>query len=232
MNIAGLSKTTLLDYPGYVAATIFTVACNFRCPFCQNSQLLETASPDSPLISEEELLEFLEKRKKVLTGVCISGGEPTLQADLSSFVRQIKDKGYLVKLDTNGYRPEVVRGLIEENLLDYIAIDVKNSKDKYPQTAGFANIDVNKIEETFEIIKNSGIGYEFRTTVVKELHVFDDLLAIGEWLGRGASWYLQSFVESENVLQKGFTAYSPTEMVAFTTALKEKGVENVKVRGS
>jgi pyruvate formate lyase activating enzyme len=232
MNIAGFTKTTLLDYPEHVAATIFTVGCNFRCPFCQNSDILEAANPDRPLVSEREMLAFLEKRKKVLSGVCLSGGEPTLQADLSSFIRQIKEMGYLVKLDTNGYRSEVVAGLLEEGLLDCIAMDVKNSKEKYSLATGLTNIEVSKIAETFDIIKKSGIDHEFRTTVVKELHTLEDLLAIGAWLVGGEAWYLQAFEESEKVLQKGFTAYTAEEMAIFVAKLKEKGVVNVKLRGS
>jgi pyruvate formate lyase activating enzyme len=232
MNIGGLNKTTLLDYPEHVAATIFCGGCNFRCPFCYNSGLIATAGPNNTSISEQEVLDFLEKRKNVLAAVCISGGEPTLQADLLDFIRKIKEMGYRVKLDTNGYRPEVVAGLLAENLLDYIAMDIKNTKEKYALTVGFPHIDLAKIETTADIIKESAIAHEFRTTVVRELHTGEDLLAIGAWLAGGGAWYLQSYQDSDNVLQRGYTAYSETELVAIVTTLHEQGIDFVKVRGA
>ncbi|MDR0221896.1 MAG: anaerobic ribonucleoside-triphosphate reductase activating protein [Lachnospiraceae bacterium] len=232
MHIGGLNKTTLLDYPEHVAATIFCGGCNFRCPFCQNSSLIVAEDPNNTLISENEALDFLEKRKNVLAAVCISGGEPTLQADLSAFVRKVKGLGYKVKLDTNGYRPEVVADLLKEDLLDYVAMDIKNTKEKYAMTAGFPHLDLAKIETAVDIIKGSAIAYEFRTTVVGELHTIDDLLAIGAWLGGGRAWFLQSYQDSENVLQRGYTAYSEAELAALVAMLHEQGVNFVQIRGS
>jgi pyruvate formate lyase activating enzyme len=232
MNIGGLNKTTLLDYPEHVAATIFCCGCNFRCLFCQNSGLIATNALGKNMISEQEVLDFLKKRKNVLTAVCISGGEPTLQADLPDFLRKIKEMGYRVKLDTNGYRPDVVAGLLAENLLDYIAMDIKNTKEKYALTVGFPSIDLAKIETTADIIKEAAIAREFRTTVVKELHTGEDLLAIGAWLAGGGAWYLQSYQDSDNVLQRGYTAYSEAELAAIVTALREQGIDFVQLRGA
>ena len=169
MLIKGLNKTTLLDYPGRVAATIFTGGCNFRCPFCHNGDLVLKPSIQDAY-SEEEVLSFLQKRKNVLKGVCITGGEPTLQADLPVFMEKVKKIGYDIKLDTNGYQPQVLAELIGDGLVDYVAMDIKNSKEKYPETAGLNDLQIEKIEESVELLAGATIPYEFRTTVVDELH--------------------------------------------------------------
>ena len=181
MLILGLNKTTLLDYPGRVAATVFTGGCNFRCPFCHNGGLvLEPSAGD--VFSEEEILAFLMKRKKILKGVCITGGEPTMQADLPEFIRKLKEIGYQVKLDTNGYAPQVLERLLDEKLLDYVAMDIKNCREKYVMTVGMSgkedSFQINRIEQSVELLKHSGIDYEFRTTVVKELHDKQDIFKI------------------------------------------------------
>jgi pyruvate formate lyase activating enzyme len=232
MHIAGLNKTTLLDYPEHVAATIFCGGCNFRCPFCQNSGLIAVTGPDSAAASESEVLGFLEKRKNVLTAVCISGGEPTLQQDLAIFIRKIRGLGYKVKLDTNGYRPDVLVDLLAENLLDYVAMDIKNTQEKYALTTGLSHIDLAKIAASADIIKESAIAHEFRTTVVKELHTREDLLAIGAWLAGGGAWYLQAYQDSDNVLQRGYTAYSQAELAALAATLREKGLDFARLRGT
>lgn len=198
MLIAGLNKTTLLDYPGRVAATIFTGGCNFRCPFCHNAGLVLTPS-SAETFSEEDVFSFLRKRRNVLGGVCITGGEPTLQEDLPEFISQIRQLGYAVKLDTNGYRPEVLGKLIEDGLLDYVAMDIKNCEEKYELTAG-VGIKLDPVKESVDILKNSGIDYEFRTTVVKEFHDREDICRIGEWIKGCRRYYLQQFVESENII--------------------------------
>lgn len=198
MLIGGLNKTTLLDYPGHVAATIFTGGCNFRCPFCHNAGLVLTPS-SAEIYSEEDVFSFLKKRKNILQGVCITGGEPTLSADLPAFIEKIKETGYKVKLDTNGYRPEVLQNLLTEGLLDYVAMDIKNSPKKYVYTAG-VELDFGKIRESIELLKTSGIDYEFRTTVVKELHNTDDFLQIAKWIKGCSKYFLQQFVENENLL--------------------------------
>ncbi len=225
MRIAGLNKTTLLDYPGHVAATVFAVGCNFCCPFCHNKDLVIERNPE--LISEQEVLAFLKKRKGILEGVCITGGEPTLQPDLKDFIRKIKQLGYLVKLDTNGYRPDAAADLLGEHLLDYIAMDIKNSKAKYGVTAGQADVDVEKIADSVELIKGSGIDYEFRTTVIRELHTEEDLMEIGDWIKGSSRYYLQAYEENENVIQGGFHAYSAEEMQDFAKRLTDMGVYTV-----
>lgn len=218
MLIVGQNKTTLLDYPGRVAATIFTGGCNFRCPFCHNGDLvLKPSSLDT--FSEEEVLSFLIKRKNVLKGVCITGGEPALQEDLSDFIKRIKDIGYAVKLDTNGYMPKILQNLIDDKLLDYVAMDVKNCRAKYGQTVGIENFDIQRIEESIKILADAGINYEFRTTVVKELHAEEDLVEIGEWITGCPHYFLQQYQENENVIAnvlnstaEAFHGYDKSEM--------------------
>ena len=175
MFISGFHKTTLLDYPGCIAAAIFTGGCNFRCPFCHNSGLVQDPFKEG-LVPEDEVLAFLDKRKKILKGVCITGGEPTLQPDLPDFIGKVRKMGYRVKLDTNGYRPEVLRELLESGLLDYAAMDIKNCPEKYGAAAGLippgnaGGFELGKIEESIKLLLDGQIDYEFRTTVVKELH--------------------------------------------------------------
>ena len=228
MKIAGLTKTTLLDYPAHVAATVFTAGCNFRCPFCHNSDLVLGNISEAGLIDEKEIFAFLHKRKNVLAGLCISGGEPTIQADLVEFIRMVKEIGYLVKLDTNGYQPDVLDVLINERLLDYIAMDIKNTKVKYPLTCDMENISVDKIVASVNIIKESGIPHEFRTTVVKELHTEEDLLKIADWLSL-SDWYLQPFVDNEKVMKAGYTSYSDAEIITIREMLVAQGYP-VKIR--
>lgn len=199
MEIHGFNKTTLLDYPGYVAATIFTGSCNFRCPFCHNAGLVLDPKGQE-IISEEEVLTYLQKRKGILDGVCITGGEPTLQPDLKDFIKKIKDLGYLVKLDTNGYRPEVLWELLREDLLDYVAMDIKASRERYALAAGVKNLDLARIEESVGILKSCAIPHEFRTTVVKGIHDIQEFEAIGRWLEGSKAYYLQAFQENENML--------------------------------
>lgn len=214
MLIRGLNKTTLLDYPGCVAATVFVGGCNFRCPFCQNSGLVLEPSAGE-IISEEEILAFLKKRKNVLKGVCITGGEPTLQEDLPDFICQVRNLGYRIKLDTNGYRPEILKRLLEERLLDYVAMDIKNSPDKYAETAGlnYADTGVNleKINESIELLLCGTVEYEFRTTVVKELHTIEDTIKIGEWIRGCRAYFLQKFQDKGNNICEGY--HEPDENV-------------------
>lgn len=230
MIIAGFNKTTLLDYPGLVAATVFTNGCNFRCPFCHNGNLVLGTSA-LYVYPEQEVLSVLEKRKNVLQGVCISGGEPTLQTDLCDFITKCKEMGYRVKLDTNGYRPDVLKKLLDAGLLDYVAMDIKNTKEKYALTVGNSSLDLSKIEESVSLIMESGIDYEFRTTVVKELHSMDDMMKIGEWLAGCRHLYLQQYQERESVIRvmqsadsstnDAFHAYSDEEMKAIADRMNE-----------
>lgn len=195
MEIKGLAKTTLLDYPGHVAATLFVGNCQFKCPFCHNGSLVTKASqlPNIPL---EEVYAFLEKRRGVLDGVCVTGGEPTFQPDLRELLYDIKSMGYLVKLDTNGYDPIQLDHLFKEGLVDYIAMDIKNSQEKYAKTVGRTDLDLTRIKLSVDLIRDSGLDYEFRTTVVRELHSIDDMYEIARWLEGSMAYYIQSYVAS------------------------------------
>lgn len=229
MQIHGLNKTTLLDFPEHVAATVFTGGCNFCCPFCHNKDLVMNPM-SQPLIPEADVLQFLQKRRGVLQGVCITGGEPTLQKDLPYFIRQIKKMGYLVKLDTNGYRPEVLNHLLQEKLLDYVAMDIKSSRERYFASAGIGKPDISRIEESVRILADSGISYEYRTTVVRELHTAEDFEAIGKWLAGSPAYFLQGYRDHENVIQPGLSAYGKEEMESFAGILR-KNIKKVEIRG-
>ncbi len=206
MNIQGFQRMTLLDFPGKVACTVFTGGCNLRCPFCHNAGLVLTPTESENLYSE--VLEFLEKRKGLLDGVCITGGEPLLQPDIVEFIKTVKDMGYLVKLDTNGCYPEKLKELVEGGLVDYVAVDIKNSKEKYPLTVGIDGFDLSKIEESVDFLISSDADYEFRTTVVAELHTEDDIKKIAEWIAGGKRYFLQNFVDSGNLIGQNLSAAS------------------------
>lgn len=226
MQILGLQKLTLLDYPGYIASTIFTGGCNFKCPFCQNASLVNYEEED---LGEDNILEFLKERKPYLDGVCITGGEPTIQKDLKNFIKKVKNLGYLVKLDTNGTNPLLVKELIEEKLIDYVAMDIKNSKEKYNQTIGLT-YDIKAIEETVNLLLNGTIDYEFRTTVVKDFHDDDDFVKIPKWIKGAKKYALQQFVDSENVIQEGLSSYPKEKLYEFKNIL-DKELKNVEIRG-
>lgn len=227
MKISGLQKLTLLDFPGKMACTVFTYGCNFRCPFCHNALLVTEENSDD--ISEDEFFAFLKKRQGILDGVCISGGEPTLQKDLAEFISKIKAMGYAVKLDTNGSEPQVLRKLISENLLDYVAMDIKNSPDKYSLTCG-CEVDMVPIKGSVSIIKESGIPHEFRTTTVRELHSAEDFAQIADWLEGNSRYFLQHFEDSGNLIGDNLSALSKDEMTAFAESMRSK-LPNVAIRG-
>lgn len=255
MKIAGLQKLTLLDYPGKTAATVFTLGCNLRCPFCHNIDLvLPATQKDLPLLSEEDFFSFLNKRKGLLDSVCITGGEPTLQPDLAQFCQQIKEQGFLVKLDTNGSKPEVLQELLQNQLVDYIAMDIKNCPRRYHETAGIS-FDQNaiknsnnqsrlleSIEKSIKILFASKIPFEFRTTVVAELHTAASLKETAEWIAllgenqaysqKDIAWYLQSFVDSDSVLagQGHFTSWNKEDLIAVLPAL-QKILPKTELRG-
>lgn len=229
MQIFGFNKTTLLDFPEHVACTVFTGGCNFRCPFCQNGDLVLHGG-SLPVLDEEEVFGVLRKRKGILTGVCVTGGEPTLQRDLDVFLSRVKELGYLVKLDSNGYRPEVLQSLCERGLVDYFAMDIKSSPENYARTAGVKELDMGLIRESVDFIRSCGLDYEFRTTVVRELHSSGDFLSIGEWLKGCKAYFLQSYVESEGVICKEFSSYSKEELEEFVILLKPY-IDNVSLRG-
>lgn len=229
MKIYGLNKTTLLDYPGQVAATIFLGGCNFRCPFCQNSSLI--LNPGSqPEIPEEEVLSFLKKRKGILEGVCVTGGEPTLSPELPAFLKKIRTLGYPIKLDTNGTRPKLLKSLAEQELIQMTAVDIKACPDNYPSSCGMLHPDLNAVKETVEFLKNGTLDYEFRTTVVRELHSEKDFIEIGQWLAGAKAYYLQAYRDSEEVLQPGFSSYTQKELEHFRKILK-RTIPLVELRG-
>lgn len=229
MLLKGLQKLTLLDYPGRLAATVFVGGCNFRCPFCHNASLVlpEKFGPTLPC---EEFFSFLDGRRGKLTGVCVSGGEPTLAPELPDFLARIKDMGFSVKLDTNGYRPSVLSSLIERSLVDYVAMDIKNSTARYGETVGISDFDVKPIFESVQILLSERVEYEFRTTVMRELHTADDVREMGR-LCRGAKkYFLQSFRDSGDLIGEGFTAYSEAEMKTLQKILSEF-VSFAQIRG-
>lgn len=217
MQICGFMKTTLLDYPEHVAATVFTGGCNFRCPFCHNGDLVQHSTTSQ--IPEQEVLSYLAKRRNMLDGVCVTGGEPTLKQDLASFLRKIKELGLLVKLDTNGYRPEVLQELLDEQLLDYVAMDIKNCPNKYAMTAGVADFDLSPVQQSIHMLMTGEVPYEFRTTVVRQLHERKDFIEIGTWIRGAKAYYLQSYQENEHVISPGFDAYSKEELLEIKESL-------------
>ena len=204
MLIKGLQKLTLLDYPTKTACTIFTGGCNFRCPFCHNASLVLDVN-EGEKYEADEVLAFLRKRVGLLDGVCVTGGEPLLQKDIKEFLKEIKEMGYAIKLDTNGYSPEKLMESVEEGLIDYVAMDIKNCKEKYSETAGI-DIDMAKIEKSVSFLMNSGIDYEFRTTVVKEYHTLSDIERIAQWISGAKRYFLQSFVDSGDLIKDGLSA--------------------------
>ncbi len=237
MVIHGLSKLTLLDYPEHLACTVFTGSCNFRCPYCHNASLV-LEPHKCPIIPEEEFFTFLNSRKGKLEGVCITGGEPTLQKDLPEFIEKIRSLGFLVKLDSNGYKPEVLKDLLNAGLIDMIAMDIKNSPEKYAVTTGVPEdtFNIDLIGQSIELIKKSGIRHEFRTTVVRELHTGSDLVSIAKWLEGDSPYYLQSYKESEDTIFKfgsglgPFTGYTEIELQRHLGAVR-KFMPNAHIRG-
>lgn len=229
MKIVGFQKTTLLDYPHKIAATVFTGGCNMRCPFCHNPELIHTNQKS--ILSEEEFFEFIARRKKFLDAICISGGEPTQQPDLEEFIVRIKSMGYLVKLDTNGSAPSRLRSMIDEKLIDYVAMDIKNSPQKYSMTMGVKSSKLlEEIQKSVKILLESSIPYEFRTTVVKEFHESQDFYEIGKWIEGARAYYLQNFEDNGKVLQSGLHPVSQEELIAFKDIALQY-VNTVEIRG-
>ena len=222
MVIKGLQKTTLLDFPGKLACTIFTAGCNFRCPFCHNSSLVVRPG-EVDEIPVESFLSYISKRKDLLDGVAITGGEPLLNPDIDELMRKIRAKGLLIKLDTNGAYPDRLEALLDEGLVDYVAMDIKNSKAKYALTAGLdGSFDISLIERSIDIIMKKAPDYEFRTTVVRELHSPEDLAAISEWITDAKNYFLQKYVDSGDILSEGFSAYSDGEMLDILELVRKK----------
>lgn len=229
MNIQGLQKLTLLDYPGHTACTVFTGGCNLRCPFCHNSPLVLTPEADLPF-SEEDVFALLNKRKGILDGVAVTGGEPLIQKDIAAFLEKVKTEGFLVKLDTNGTFPEKLKELIDNSLVDYVAMDIKNSREKYALTSGVKNIDTAKIEQSISLLMTGSVDYEFRTTVVKEYHTVSDVEDIAMWINGAKKYFLQCFKDSGAILSDGCSA--PDECLIHDMKIKaEPFVEVCEIRG-
>lgn len=229
MRIQGLQKLTLLDYPEHTACTVFTAGCNFRCPFCHNASLVVDI-PKEASISEEEFFLFLEKRVGILDGVCVSGGEPLLQSDIEAFVKKIKDMGFAVKLDTNGSFPNKLIYLVEQGLVDYVAMDIKNSSDTYALTAGTQTLNLASVQKSVSYLKEGHVLYEFRTTVVKHYHSKESFEEIGKWLAGTERYFLQNFVDSGDLIGKNTRGCSEEEMKEFLTTV-QKYIPGAKLRG-
>lgn len=228
MGIKGFEKFSLLDYDDKVSATLFFSNCNMRCPFCHNSSLV-LGKDEAEDIPYQDVIEYLKKRKNVVDAVTISGGEPTLQKNLKEMIQEIKELGYLVKLDTNGTHPEVVKDLLDSKLLDYIAMDIKNSEEKYPLTAG-RMIDMEKIKESINLIINSGIDYEFRTTLIKEHHRKEDMEGILDLIRRAKRYRLQKFVDHGTCIESGLHEVETNEAKEYLTVFKGS-IADLELRG-
>ncbi len=229
MNIQGLQKLTLLDYPGRVACTVFTGGCNFRCPFCHNA-LLVTENFGEGKIAENEIYEFLKKRRGILDGVCITGGEPLLNKDIDNFIANIKDLGFSVKLDTNGSFPKRLGELIEKKLIDYVAMDIKNTPDKYELTVGKKDFDMAPVFESVEILKQGNTSYEFRTTVTLEFHTESDIEEIAKWLSGTEKYFLQNFVDSGELIDPNIHGHDKNSMKSMLFAAR-KHIPTAELRG-
>lgn len=232
MRIAGLQKLTLLDFPEHTAATVFLPGCNFRCSFCHNAALVldpSDATGDTPV---EEFFAFLDKRHGLLDGVCITGGEPLLQPDLADFCARIKRAGFAVKLDTNGSFPDRLRELVESGLVDFVAMDVKNAPGRYAETIGVPGFDVAPVAASIDYLRSDAVPYEFRTTVVRELHEPADLIALSCWIAGARAWHLQSFADADTVLAGpgALHAWDPADLEALLPELR-KAIPNTQLRG-
>lgn len=229
MQIHGFQKMTLLDYPGKVAATIFTAGCNLRCPFCHNAPLVTKINLADEL-DKSEILAYLKKRQGILDGVCITGGEPLLSDDVFELIKEIRDLGYSIKLDTNGTFPERLRRAVFGGLVDTVAMDIKNSRERYAETVGLKNFDIAPVIESVDFLKSGAVDCEFRTTVVRELHTEADMERIGEWLKGAPRYYLQMFKDSGDLISPGLTAPS-AEFMENLQKIAMKYIEKVELRG-
>ena len=228
MKFYGFQKMTMLDFPGRVACLVFTGGCNFRCPFCHNALLV--TQNDNVVYTEEEILDYLKKRKGLLDGICVSGGEPLLQVGLDDFLKKVKDIGYSVKLDTNGSFPSRLEKLVLSGLVDYVAMDIKNCKEKYPLTCGTESVDLTNVEKSVDFLLKGKVDYEFRTTIVDGLHETQDIVKIGEWICGAKKYFLQNFVDSGNLIESGLKAVSLDKLKDFEKIAKNY-VEKTGLRG-
>ena len=219
MKLAGLQKLTLLDFPGHVACTVFTAGCNLRCPFCHNSELVLPERKPA-LMDEADFFSFLKKRQGILEGVCVTGGEPLLQQDIANFLRRIKELGFAVKLDTNGCFPAVLRELVTQHLVDFVAMDIKNSPARYAETVGIPNFDLSPIRESVDFLLSGAVDYEFRTTVASQFHDEQSFRDIAQWIAGTNRYALQEFKDSGDILTGGLTPCSEAQMQSFLDILK------------
>ncbi len=229
MKIAGLQKLTLLDFPGKTACTVFTWGCNLRCPFCHNAGLVTGAFEET--VTADELYAFLKKRVGLLDGVCVTGGEPLLQPDLISFLQPIREMGFEIKLDTNGTQPEKLREICGTGLISMVAMDIKNSPEKYAVTAGTERLSIDSVHQSVRFLMQQGdIPYEFRTTVVKQYHTAEDFSAIGKWIRGANAYYLQNFQNTGRLIDNSVSGCTPTEMRQFLEIVR-RDVPNAALRG-
>ena len=230
MKICGLQKLAMVDYPGKLAATVFTGGCNLRCPFCHNALLVTELDSWPESYTEEEILSFLKGRRGLLDGVVLTGGEPLLQNGAEDFLKAVRALGFAVKLDTNGTFPERLAAILEAGIVDYVAMDIKNCLPKYPMTVGLEKFDTTPVQESVALLRSSGVDYEFRTTVVRELHTEEDIRAICGWLQGSKRWYLQQFVDSGDLVGSGCHGREAAELQAFAR-IAEPYFDCVEVRG-
>lgn len=231
MKVTGIQKLTLLDYPGVVACTVFTAGCNFRCPFCHNAMLVLPEQIDDECLTDDEVFGFLKKRRGVLDGVAVTGGEPLLHADMPEFLARVKDLGYKIKLDTNGSNPELLSEIVKNKLVDRVAMDIKNAPEEYARTIGLKSFDIAPVERSKEMLLRGDIDYEFRTTVVKGIHTKESLIGAAKWIEGAKEYYLQQFKDSGNlILPDGLSAYDEKQMHTLADAVRDY-VPTVEVRG-
>lgn len=228
MKVFGFEKLSMVDFPGHLCCTVFTGGCNFKCPFCQNSDLVKMQNLRE--INQDEIFSYLSKRKGVIDSLCISGGEPTIYPDLEQFIAKIKSLGFLVKLDTNGTNYEMLKRLIEKNLVDYVAMDIKNSLSAYGETAGTNFVDLENIKKSVELLKRNLVDYEFRTTLVKQFHSTSTITEMANWLDGAKRIFLQHFVDNGTCLQKGLNEVEKQDAEKFLDILKNH-VNYIELRG-
>lgn len=229
MQIHGLQKMTLLDFPGKVACTVFLGGCDFRCPFCHNWELVDGSYP--PVITEEELLKFLSGRVGLLDGVAVTGGEPLLRRDLPELLRKIRALGFAIKLDTNGNHPELLENILREGLADYVAMDVKNSPARYGETIGIPGFDLTNVKKSVELLMQGNVDYEFRTTVIDRFHTKEDILELAKWIAGAKRYFLQPFADRDTVPTEGLAAPDENTLADWLAAIKPY-LPNAEIRGA
>ena len=229
MIISGVQKLTLLDFPGRTACTVFFAGCNFRCPFCHNAILVERPQ-EAGSVLVEDFFDFLKMRKGLLDGVAITGGEPTLNKDLPEFMAKIKELGYAVKLDSNGTNPEMLEKIISEGCVDYVAMDIKNCKEKYAQTAGIDNRFMERVERSVDLLMQNKVDFEFRTTVVKQLHTVEDMIKLSEWIKGDEKYFIQAFKNSGDLIDANMDSIDYDDYARFLEVIKPQ-LPNSSIRG-